>query len=64
LNVGKVDLELPRRETVAILRRMAELIERGGDGRATLEEIQRLRSRAARLRAELELAAHDEEVGP
>jgi uncharacterized membrane protein YccC len=50
------DLELARRETVAILRRMAELIERAGeDGGnvAALEEIRRLRRRALQLRAEL-----------
>jgi hypothetical protein len=49
-------LELARRETVAILRRMAELIERAGEdggSAAALEEIYRLRRRALQLRAEL-----------
>jgi hypothetical protein len=51
----KVDLEFARRETVAILRRMADVIENGDGtpGYATYAEVRRLRHRAARLRAEL-----------
>jgi hypothetical protein len=52
---AKTDLDLARRETVAILRRMADLIEQNGEGRrlATYTEIQRLRGRACQLHAEL-----------
>jgi predicted RNA polymerase sigma factor len=51
----KVDLELARREAVAILRRMADLIEQGQEnaGLVSLVEVQRLRRRAAQLHAEL-----------
>jgi hypothetical protein len=51
----KVDLEFARRETVAILRRMADLIEQAGDGAGLVSyiEVQRLRRRAAAVRAEL-----------
>jgi hypothetical protein len=51
----KVELEHARRETVAILRRMADLIEQGQEnaGFVSFREIQRLRRRAAAVRAEL-----------
>jgi hypothetical protein len=51
----KVDLEFARRETVAILRRMADLIENGDGtpGYVTYAEVRRLRHRAAKLRDEL-----------
>jgi hypothetical protein len=51
----KVDLAIARRETVAILRRMADLIEVSAEnpGYVTYAEVRRLRERAARLRAEL-----------
>jgi hypothetical protein len=51
----KVDREFARRETVAILRRMADLIEQAGDGVGLVSyiEVQRLRRRAAAVRAEL-----------
>jgi len=51
----KADLALARRETVAILRRMADLIEQAGDGAGLVSflEVQRLRRRAAAVRAEL-----------
>jgi hypothetical protein len=50
------DMKLARAETVAMLRRMADLIESSQDGDnwyVTFREIQRLRRRAAALRDEL-----------
>jgi hypothetical protein len=51
----KPDLEHARRETVTILRRMADLIEQGHEnaGFVSFLEVQRLRRRAAAVRAEL-----------